>query len=160
MSITIPQDNTSITLFSKNLFTDLHTMVKKRAPKIGEMTNEQAIKVLKQAKFEADVKAFFSKPIVVIVVGVLLAVAGATLAIALAPAAALTAPPLTVGSVVLKITAVLFGGIVGLGIKNSLFNDDALPLLSKAYSAQSQLASRYIEQLETAKSKVKIQFAT
>src|SRR5579885_3158642 len=88
---------------------DLHQSIKDRLGEGESLTHDVALRILKQIKWESDVKAFFSKPIVVLPIGILIL------------AISLLIPHLTVALTVLRmILGGIGGGIIGYTIENTL----------------------------------------
>lgn len=144
----------------KVLNLDLNKEVKKHLGSRENLTNEKAVKILKEIKWKADVKAFFTKPIVLITASI----TGMLLATAL-PFASAAIPLTNVALVITKLAIDVFsiflgmvsGGVLGFSAVTT-FNG-ILPAISKGYSDMSAKASEYIKQIQASEEELKITLA-
>lgn len=116
---------------------DMNALVKEKANAESEheLTNAVALKALKEIKWQADVAAFFTRPIVAIPLAGLLLMASLFIP-------ATTVPLAILGGVVASIASVIFGATLGITING------VLPLISETFAERSRLANRYIQELE------------
>ena len=124
-----------LNLVSYNIKIDLNHSVKKKLGETKELTNEVALKILKQVKLESDILSFLTKPIVFIPLSF------ATLAIGM------IIPPTGIALIALGfLVCLVAGSMLGLGIQE--FYNSFLTQLSEAYGEQSKEAARCISSLQ------------
>lgn len=142
-SVTIPNEVItafSINFFGKNILNvsiNLGESFQKRAD-LNTLTTETAIKILKNIKLKSDILSCLTKPVVLIPLSLTVMTVGFIFS------------AFSVNSFALSFLGILFsavgGGMTGLSLKFTF--TDLLPLVSKAYRKQCQLAEQLIKELE------------